>query len=185
MNRFFTAYIRISARPLRQGRFRLPAAVLALSLAACTSTSPHADAAPPEVEHEYLVYRIDDHRYITIRASGLCDGYIQGDIYYNDTREGVRTFVSFTGPMNNGLYRDYYAVHSNPQYIAIPSIAYSDFSREESMHIDYSHDGGRTFQWFASGHDSPDFAVILDGKNLYSSIFLLKKSLQGFRGILG
>ncbi|WP_257010626.1 T6SS immunity protein Tli3 family protein [Burkholderia ubonensis] len=113
-----------------------------------------------------MVYRIDDYRYISIRSPQKCNGHLDGNIYYNDTRSGVRTFVSFTGPMRNGLYRGYYAIQSNSNNIAIPSLAFSQTSGM-FMRIYYSHDGGRTFHWFKAGVDDKNNALILIEGLLY------------------
>ncbi|WP_230961849.1 hypothetical protein [Burkholderia anthina] len=150
-----------------QGRMRLVVVVLSILLAACVNTTRPARQAVSEADwHEYVVYRIDDHRYISIRSPQTCDGHIDGNIYYNDTSSGVRTFVSFTGSAANGLYRGYYAVRADPTYIAIPALAFSQTSGMQ-LRIYYSSDGGKTFQWFWAGGRRSNVAIILNNNKLY------------------
>ncbi|MBN3830774.1 hypothetical protein [Burkholderia sp. Ac-20344] len=150
-----------------QRRIRSVVAVVAIFLGACVHADrPVRKTVPEEDWHEYVVYRIDDHRYISIRSPQTCDGHIDGNIYYNDTRSGVRTFVSFTGSAANGLYRGYYAVRANPTYIAIPALAFSQTSGM-LLRIYYSYDGGKNFQWFLVGDESANVAIIVDEEKLY------------------
>ncbi|WP_322068981.1 T6SS immunity protein Tli3 family protein [Paraburkholderia bannensis] len=156
--------------------------------AACTAMIPDAVRAEMSVQpvrsgkqdsdanwYEYVVYRIDDHRFITIRSPQKCDGHLDGNIYYNDTHKGVRTFVSFTGSAANGLYRGYYAVNSDLEYIAIPSLSFSQ-TRGMMLHINYSHDGGHTFRSFILGNETSDIAVLVEDKNLFLTTIDLRKS---------
>ena len=146
---------------------RLMAVLVPIFLAACVNTTrPVRETLREEDWNEYVVYRIDDHRYISIRSPQTCDGHLDGNIYYNDTRSGVRTFVSFTGSAANGLYRGYYAVHSDSNYIAIPARAFSRTSGM-FMRIYYSYDGGRTFHWFTTGSNDKNSALILVDDLLY------------------
>jgi hypothetical protein len=122
-----------------------------------------------------MVYRIDDHRYMTIESRYPCiNGQIDGEIYYYDTRQNIRTPVAYTGDADNGLYRGYYAVHSIPQYIAIPSVAFSQ-TLGMILHINYSRDGGRTFQWFRVGDYNPKIAILIDNNKLFLSTMQSEK----------
>ena len=150
-----------------QARVRLMVIVVSFFLAACANTARPGRQVPPEADwHEYVVYRIDDNRYISILSPQTCDGYLDGNIYYNDTHTGIRTFVSFAGWTANGLYQGYYAVQSDPNYIAIPIRRFSQ-TIGMLIRIYYSYDGGRTFHWFATGGNDKHSAIILDGKLLY------------------
>ena len=165
---------------------RLIAVFVSIFLVACVNTAqPVRETLREEDWNEYVVYRIDDHRYISIRSPQTCDGHIDGNIYYNDTRSGVRTFVSFTGSAANGLYRGYYAINSESAYITIPARAFSR-TRGMLLRIYYSTDGGRTFQWFLTGIDSRNRAVILNGKNLYITEFDIKNqsNYSDYSGVL-
>ncbi|WP_230961909.1 hypothetical protein [Burkholderia anthina] len=140
---------------------------MSIFLAACVNTTrPVRETLREEDWNEYVVYRIDDHRYISIRSPQTCDGHIDGNIYYNDTRSGVRTLVSFTGSAANGLYRGYYAINASSSYIAIPALAFSQ-TRGMLLRIYYSYDGGKKFQWFLVGEESANVAIIVDEKKLY------------------
>ncbi|WP_244136361.1 hypothetical protein [Burkholderia sp. BCC0405] len=155
------------------GKIRTILAALAMPflLVACANSAQSTASAPSKADwHEYVVYRIDGDRYISIRSPQKCDGYLDGDVYYNDVRRGVHTFVSSTGSMGNGLYGGYYAVRSSSKYIAIPSRSESE-RMGGLLHINYSHDGGQTFQWFLLGGDSKDYALIQSENYLYFTQF--------------
>ncbi|WP_157660322.1 T6SS immunity protein Tli3 family protein [Burkholderia ubonensis] len=125
-------------------------------------TNPAARGTPTSAYPERLVYRIDDHRYITIQGNRSCDGVI----WYYDTRLGVRTAVAATGlTLGGGEFDGYYAINS--EYVVIPTIVFSQMSGP-LLYIYYSHDGGRTFKSFLWGVNisGGDF-IILNGKYLY------------------
>lgn len=146
---------------------RLIIILASIFLVACINTAhPVRETLREEDWNEYVVYRIDDYRHISIRSPQKCNGHLDGNIYYNDTRSGVRTFVSFTGPMRNGLYRGYYAIHSDKPYIAIPAIAFSQ-TRGMLLRIYYSYDSGKTFQWFLAGEENSNLAIIVNENKLY------------------
>ncbi|WP_124515788.1 T6SS immunity protein Tli3 family protein [Burkholderia ubonensis] len=130
-------------------------------------TNPAARGTPTSAYPERLVYRIDDHRYITIQGNRSCDGVI----WYYDTRLGIRTAVAATGlTLGGGEFGGYYAINS--EYVVIPAIVFSQM-RGSFIYIYYSHDGGRTFKSFlwemyVSGkYSSIENVVVLDGKSLY------------------
>ncbi|WP_419178051.1 T6SS immunity protein Tli3 family protein [Caballeronia sordidicola] len=117
---------------------------------------PSIDSFP-----EHFAYRIDDHRYITTQGNDRC----QGMLYYYDTQAGVRTAVGPTGQIDRGTFSGYYAAQS--QYVAIPSIGYSEISGP-LLYIYYSYDRGNTFKRFLAGSYAGNFdMIILDGKKLY------------------
>ncbi|WP_157650404.1 hypothetical protein [Burkholderia ubonensis] len=125
-------------------------------------TNPAARGTPTSAYPERLVYRIDDHRYITIQGNRSCDGVI----WYYDTRLGVRTAVAATGlTLGGGEFDGYYAINS--EYVVIPAIVFSQMSGP-LLYIYYSRDGGRTFKSFLWGVNisGGDF-IILNGKSLY------------------
>ncbi|WP_157259188.1 hypothetical protein [Burkholderia ubonensis] len=130
-------------------------------------TNPAARGTPISSYPERLVYRIDDHRYITIQGNRNCVGMI----WYYDTRLGVRTAVAATGlTLGSGAFGGYYAINS--EYVVIPAIEFSQMSGS-LMYIYYSHDGGRTFKSFLWGvyvsgkYSGIENVVVLDGKSLY------------------
>lgn len=161
----------------------IPSIILvSFALAACASFERRSVPASSAADfREYVVYRIDDNRYITIRSKHPCGfGQLDGQIFYYDIHRNVRTMVSFTGGMANGLYGGYYAIQSDSKYIAIPSLSFSE-TRGMMLRINYSHDGGRTFQWFLTGYDNrPDYAVIQKENYLYLTIFDQKSSRDDF-----
>ncbi len=124
--------------------------------------NPSVRSSRSEDYPEHFVYRIDDHRYITIQGNDHCDGMI----YYNDTRLGIRTEVSTTGiTLGGGTFDGYYAINS--EYVAIPALIFSQV-RGVLLYIYYSHDGGRTFNRVLVGAEGGTTDVlILDGKTLY------------------
>ncbi|WP_157638589.1 hypothetical protein [Burkholderia ubonensis] len=108
-------------------------------------TNPAARGTPISSYPERLVYRIDDHRYITIQGNRNCVGMI----WYYDKRLGVRTDVAATGlTLGAGAFGGYYAINS--EYVVIPVIEFSQRSGS-IMYIYYSRDGGRNFKSFLWG----------------------------------
>jgi hypothetical protein len=117
---------------------------------------------------ESMLYRIDDHRWITTRGIRSCEGLM----YYHDSELGINTFVGDTGVSGShtGPFHGYYAIDSS--YIAIPATEESSFSGARSVKMYYSLDEGRTFGYFwARGIGSADEFAILKGPILYSGEF--------------
>jgi hypothetical protein len=157
------------ARTLRNSVLYLVALATSFFLSACAGPPTSQAQNPKPPEREYMVYRIDDHRYITIESRYPCiNGQIDGKIYYYDTRQNIRTAVAYTGDADNGLYRGYYAIHADSSYVAIPSLSFSQTSGMK-LRINYSHDGGRTFQWFRVGDYNPKIAILVNNNNLILS----------------
>ncbi|WP_157376016.1 hypothetical protein [Burkholderia ubonensis] len=140
-------------------------------------TNPAARGTPISNYPERLVYRIDDHRYITIQGNRSCVGMI----WYYDTRLGVRTDVAATGlTLGSGAFHGYYAINS--EYVVIPAIEFSQMSGP-LLYIYYSRDGGRTFKSFLWGGDSADDnVVVLNGEDLY--VGRRSGAPKGMRGAL-
>ncbi|WP_198293983.1 hypothetical protein [Burkholderia ubonensis] len=140
-------------------------------------TNPAARGTPISSYPERLVYRIDDHRYITIQGNRNCVGMI----WYYDTRLGVRTDVAATGlTLGSGAFHGYYAINS--EYVVIPAIVFSQMSGP-LLYIYYSRDGGRTFNSFLWGGDSADKnVVVLNGRDLY--VGRRSGAPKGMRGAL-
>jgi len=112
---------------------------------------------------EHFAYRIDDHRYITIKGNSNCEG----TIYYYDTRLGIRTAVAATGlTLGDGAFSGYYAVDSD--YVVIPAIVFSQISGVK-LYIYYSQDNGRSFSSFLrGGYAMDEEGILLQGNKLYS-----------------
>ena len=120
---------------------------------------------------ESMLYRIDDHRWITTRGITPCEGRM----YYHDSKLGIDTFVGDTGVSGShmGPFHGYYAIDSS--YIAIPATEESNFSGAQSVKMYYSLDEGRTFGYFrARGTGYADEFAILKGSILYSGEFKSK-----------
>ncbi|WP_244136360.1 hypothetical protein [Burkholderia sp. BCC0405] len=164
--------VRFGGLVIEKIRAILAVLVMSFLLVACANSAQSTASAPSKADfREYVVYRIDDSRYITIRSKHPCIvGQMDGQIFYYDDSKNVRTLVSFTGGENTGLYRGYYAVRSSANYIAIPSRSESE-RRGGLLHINYSRDGGQTFQWLLLGGDSKDYALIQDENYLYFTQF--------------
>jgi hypothetical protein len=117
---------------------------------------------------ESMLYRIDDHRWITTRGITPCEGRM----YYHDSKLGINTFVGDTGVSGShtGPFHGYYAIDST--YIAIPATKESSFSGAQRVKMYYSTDEGRTFGYFwVHGTGASDEFAILKGAILYSGEF--------------
>jgi hypothetical protein len=122
---------------------------------------------------ESMLYRIDDHRWITTRGITPCEGRM----YYHDSKLGIHTFVGDTGVSGShtGPFHGYYAIDSS--YIAIPATEESSFSGAQSVKMYYSLDEGRTFGYFwVNGTGTPNEFAILKGSILYSGYFRSEES---------
>lgn len=94
--------------------------------------------SPPQV-----IYRIDDHRYVTLERYRDC---YHGDSWYNDTRAGIRRLLS------RGGIEDYQGklINADPtgRNLVFPSGApphMASIDRGWSVELMYSTDGGKTF----------------------------------------
>jgi hypothetical protein len=94
--------------------------------------------SPPQV-----IYRLDDHRYVTLERYRDC---YHGDTWYNDTRAGIRY------KLGRGGYEDYQGklVNADPtgRNLVFPSAApphMASIDRGWAVGLAYSTDGGRTF----------------------------------------
>ncbi|SAL54134.1 T6SS immunity protein Tli3 family protein [Caballeronia humi] len=124
---------------------------LILSVTACTACVSDAErsrySGPQPIPHydvpAQVIYRIDDHRYISLENYSDCH---HGDTYYNDTKESIRKKLGRNG-IENFQGR---LINADPtgKNIVIPSSqpperACSD--RGCSISLIYSTDSGRTF----------------------------------------
>jgi hypothetical protein len=122
--------------------------------------------SPPQV-----IYRIDDHRFVTLEKYRDCN---HGITYYNDTKAGIREELGRAG-IENFQGR---LINADPtgRNIVIPSagppeIACSD--RGCTTSLIYSTDGGRTFagmSYMNSFHpfqDSKKYSVVVTKDGFY------------------
>jgi hypothetical protein len=116
---------------------------------------------------ESVLYRIDDHRWITTRGITSCEGRM----YYHDSKLGINTFVGDTGVSgaHTGPFHGYYAIDSS--YIAIPATEESGLTGAQHVKMYYSTDEGRTFgSFWVDGTGRLGEIVILKGPMLYLGI---------------
>jgi hypothetical protein len=148
------------------------AVLLTAMQAACSSLLPDG-VRSAEINRdesswrESMLYRIDDHRWITTRGITSCEGLM----YYHDSKLGINTLVGDTGVSgaHNGPFHGYYVIDSN--YIAIPATEESGLTGAQSVRIYYSTDDGHTFRnFFVDGTGRPGEIVILKGPILYLGI---------------
>ena len=123
--------------------------------------------SPPQV-----IYRIDDHRFVTLERYRDCN---YGDAWYNDTRAGIRH------QLGRGGYEDYQGklINADPtgQNLVFPSGAPPSMvtgDRGVSVYLTYSTDGGKTFNAleymphsFDPFRDSGDYLVAAKKDKLY------------------
>lgn len=123
--------------------------------------------SPPQV-----IYRIDDHRYVTLERYRDC---YHGDSWYNDTRAGIRQQLS------RGGIEDYQGklVNADPtgRNLAFPSAAPPNTATPDrgwSVELMYSTDGGKTFHSmeymphsFDPFEDSGRYSVSVDEGRVY------------------
>jgi hypothetical protein len=116
---------------------------------------------------ESMLYRIDDHRWITTRGITSCEGLM----YYHDSKLGINTLVGDTGVSgaHTGPFHGYYAIDSS--YIVIPATEESGLTGAQHVKMYYSTDEGRTFKNFwVDGTGRSGEIVILKGPILYFGI---------------
>ena len=118
-----------------------------------------------------VIYRIDDHRFISLENYSDCN---HGDTYYNDTKEGIRKKLGRNG-IENFQGR---LINADPtgKNIVIPSSqpperACSD--RGCSVSLIYSTDSGRTFhgmvymKTFEPFKNSTNYTIAANQDSLY------------------
>jgi hypothetical protein len=138
-------------------------ALIAISLSFMRARKP--DPIPPDGYDEHLIYRIDEHRYFTIRGSHPC----VGRIYYYDTRFGMDVKTRINAGETRIMYQGYYTADS--KHVVAPLVSHPSNSITTVI-IYYSTDEGRTFKYFiAGGYDKAEGFVVLQGDYLYSGIY--------------
>ncbi|WP_230944456.1 hypothetical protein [Burkholderia territorii] len=125
--------------------------------------------SPPQI-----IYRIDDHRFVTLEHYRDCH---HGDSYYNDTRAGIRKYLG------RGMFENFQGriVNADPSgtNIVFP-LAYPDGlvcgNGEKGCAVPfwYSTDGGKTFATkiymdhsFNAFEDSEDYSIFVTKDRLY------------------
>ncbi|WP_233425707.1 T6SS immunity protein Tli3 family protein [Paraburkholderia kururiensis] len=127
--------------------------------------------SPPQV-----IYRIDDHRFVTLEHYRDC---YHGDSYYNDTRDGIRKYLG------RGLFENFQGrvINADPSAtnivlpLAYPLRAFCG-NGEKGCVVPfwYSTDGGKTFHSkvymdhsFNAFEDSKDYTVAVTKDSLFIS----------------
>ncbi|WEY41571.1 hypothetical protein [Paraburkholderia sp. SUR17] len=127
--------------------------------------------SPPQV-----IYRIDDHRFVTLEHYRDC---YHGDSYYNDTRDGIRKYLG------RGLFENFQGrvINADPSAtnivlpLAYPPRAFCGNGEKGCVvPLWYSTDGGKTFHSkvymdhsFNAFEDSKDYTVAVTKDSLFIS----------------
>ncbi|WP_157025600.1 T6SS immunity protein Tli3 family protein [Paraburkholderia heleia] len=128
---------------------------------------------PPQV-----VYRIDDHRVVTLENYNHCLGYA----WYNDTRTGVRTRIGLLWPT---AFRGRLIIDDpTGMNVAIPRVSRNVCGDRGCIdYVAYSTDGGRTFNWtrydrydtsFDPVSDSDKYVISVTKDSMYITMFTYK-----------
>ena len=134
--------------PRSIARLLLVIGISVLALSACVSDDERSRYSQPQPIPHYdvpaqVIYRIDDHRYVSFENYSDC---FHGDAFYIDTRLGIRTDLGREGVENfQGRLINADPSGSNLVFpmAAPPHTACSD--RSCSTPLIYSTDSGRTF----------------------------------------
>lgn len=147
-----------------------------------------ASRTPPELHHydvpPQVVYRIDDHRFVTLEGYNHCLGYG----WYNDTRTGVRTRIGLMWP--TGFRGKLIIDDPTGMNVAIPRVSRNVCGDRGCIdYVAYSTDGGRTFNWtqydihdhsFDPVADSDRYSVVVTKDSMYVTMFRRKyKPIHG------
>ncbi|CDY77702.1 hypothetical protein BGLT_00853 [Caballeronia glathei] len=155
-------------------RVLLVIGISVLTLSACVSDEGRSRYSQPIPHYDVpaqVIYRIDDHRYVSFENYSDC---FHGDAFYIDTRLGIRTDLGREGVENfQGKL-----INADPSgrdlvfpMAAPPHTACSD--RSCSTPLIYSTDSGRTFhgmvymKTFNPFNRSKDYTMAANGDRLY------------------
>ena len=164
--------------PRSIARLLLVIGIIVLALSACVSDEERSRYSQPRPIPHYdvpaqVIYRIDDHRYVSFENYSDC---FHGDAFYIDTRLGIRTDLGREGVENfQGKLTNADPSGRNLVFpmAAPPHTACSD--RSCSTPLIYSTDSGRTFHGmvymksFDPFRDSKDYTVTLTTDAVYVS----------------
>lgn len=127
--------------------------------------------SPPQV-----IYRIDDHRFVTLENYRSCN---YGQAYYNDTRAGIKANLGRTGIENyQGQLINADPTGKNLAFPASGPPGLPTRDRGLDVYLRYSTDGGKTFKKFpymerslGPFEDSKKYIVVVTGE----ALFVVKK----------
>jgi hypothetical protein len=115
---------------------------------------------PPQV-----VYRIDDHRFVTLENYNGC----LGDAWYNDTKTGVRTKIGLT--WITGFRGRLIIDDPTGMNVAIPTVSRNLCGdRGCRDYVAYSTDGGRSFDWTRYDNYGPSNDPVADSNQYVISV---------------
>ena len=162
--------------PRSIARLLLVIGIIVLALSACVSDEERSRYSQPRPIPHYdvpaqVIYRIDDHRYVSFENYSDC---FHGDAFYIDTRLGIRTDLGREGVENfQGKL-----INADPSgrnlvfpMAAPPHTACSD--RSCSTPLIYSTDSGRTFhgmvymKTFEPFKNSTNYTIAANQDSLY------------------
>jgi hypothetical protein len=150
------------------------AALLAVGMSACAqndaiSTSQYGTRLRPSLDMPpQIIYRIDDHRYISLENYDKC----YGDNYYVDTKVGVRTKL-WTGAVSDYKGRLIIDDPSEMNIVVPDAPATTCRDRGCNVYLQYSTDGGRTFRpkkYMQSDYptrDSENYSILVAKDGFY------------------
>src|SRR5450830_1957742 len=150
------------------------AALLAIGMTACAQndtipTSPYGTILRPSPDMPpQVIYRIDDHRHISLENYDKCFG----DNYYVDTKAGLHT------RLEPGAFSDYKGRliidDASGMNIVVPQAPASTCGdRGCNVYLQYSTDGGRTFKskkYMQSAYapkDSENYSILVAKDGFY------------------
>ena len=162
--------------PRSIARLLLVIGIIVLALSACVSDAERSRYSQPQPIPNYdvpaqVIYRIDDHRYVSFENYSDC---FHGDAFYIDTRLGIRTDLGREGVENfQGRLINADPSGSNLVFpmAAPPHTACSD--RSCSTPLIYSTDSGRTFhgmvymKTFEPFKNSTNYTIAANQDSLY------------------
>jgi hypothetical protein len=115
---------------------------------------------PPQV-----VYRIDDHRFVTLEKYNHCLGYA----WYDDTKTGVRTKIGLmwvTGFRGRLIIDDPTGMN-----VALPTVSRNVCGDRGCIdYVAYSSNGGRTFDWVSYENYHTSFDPVADSNKYIISV---------------
>jgi hypothetical protein len=128
--------------------------VLSVAAAGCAAQQPwsfniadfHGAKELPYDSPPQVIYRIDDHRFVTLEHYRDCN---HGDTYYNDTKAGIHHYLD-RGTIENYQGR---VINADPtgRNLVFPGAAEPEYACSErgcNPWLMYSTNGGRTFSGF-------------------------------------
>ncbi|MBC8747548.1 hypothetical protein OKW43_006929 [Paraburkholderia sp. WC7.3g] len=157
--------------------FRALSMTLVLALSACqqqlTYDTEHSQQTIktrqiPELHYNVppqVIYRIDDHRFVTLENYNHCLGYA----WYSDTRTDVRTKIGLMWP--TGFRGRLIIDDPSGMNVAIPRVSRNVCGDRGCIdYVAYSSDGGRSFNWTRYDNYHTSFDPVADSDKYVISV---------------